>query len=60
MIFKALEIGKFTYVLPVSVGINFTFAVIVGYFIFNDTLSFISLLGIGFIFFGVILMSTVN
>ncbi len=59
MIFKALEIGKFTYVLPVSVGINFTFAVIVGYFIFHDALSFISFLGMGFIFLGVVLMSLV-
>lgn len=57
LIFKALALGKFTYVLPVSVGLNFLFAVLVGYFIFNDKLSFLSLSGIVTILIGIVIMS---
>jgi len=45
-IFKALELGRFTYVLPVSLGLNFSLAIVVGYFIFNDHLSVMSFAGI--------------
>ncbi|MBW1909652.1 MAG: hypothetical protein JRJ11_08965 [Deltaproteobacteria bacterium] len=59
-IFKALELGRFTYVLPVSVGLNFSLAIVVGYFIFNDHLSVMSFAGIFFILAGIIIMSSVQ
>jgi len=57
MIFKALHLGKFTYVLPVSVGLNFLLAVGLGCFLFQDKMSGLSILGISFILSGIVLMS---
>ena len=47
VMFKALSEGKFSFVVPLSVGINFILTVIVGTSIFNDKLNAISYIGFG-------------
>ena len=57
VMFKALSEGKFSFVVPLSVGINFILTVIVGTSIFNDKLNAISYIGLSLILSGIILMS---
>jgi multidrug transporter EmrE-like cation transporter len=56
-IFKALSVANFTFVIPVSSGINFVLTVIAGYFIFKDHLNMISFIGFTLIISGIILLS---
>lgn len=60
LLFKALSIGNFTFIIPVSAGINFFLTVIAGYFLFKDQLSFISFIGFALILSGIILLSIKN
>lgn len=60
VIFKALSTANFTFVIPVSTGINFILTIIVGYYVFKDPLNFISLLGFGLIILGIVLLSINN
>lgn len=57
VIFKALSTANFTFVIPVSAGINFILTVIAGYYIFKDQLSIISFIGFALIISGIILLS---
>lgn len=57
VIFKALSSANFTFVIPVSAGINFILTVIAGYYIFKDQLSFASYVGFTLIISGIILLS---
>jgi multidrug transporter EmrE-like cation transporter len=57
VVFKALSSANFTFVIPVSTGINFILTIIVGYYVFKDPLNFISFLGFGLIISGIILLS---
>jgi multidrug transporter EmrE-like cation transporter len=57
IVFKALSTANFTFVIPVSTGINFILTIIVGYYVFKDPLNFISFLGFGLIISGIILLS---
>jgi uncharacterized membrane protein len=57
VMFKALSLGKFSYVVPLSTGINFTLTVILGVFLFGDKLSIFSVLGLVLILTGIIFMS---
>ena len=57
VIFKALSTADFTFVIPVSAGINFVFTIIAGYFIFKDQLNVISFVGFTLIISGIILLS---
>ena len=57
VVFKALSTANFTFVIPVSTGINFILTIIVGYCVFKDPLNFISFLGFGLIISGIILLS---
>lgn len=57
VIFKALSLGRFSYVLPISTGINFSLAVIIGIFFFGDRLNIYSWLGLLFILMGIVFMS---
>ena len=57
VVFKALSTANFTFVIPVSTGINFILTIIVGYYVFNDPLNFISFLGFGLIISGIVLLS---
>ena len=57
VIFKALSMANFTFVIPVSAGINFVLTVIAGYFIFKDSLNYISFIGFALIISGILLLS---
>lgn len=57
VIFKALSLANFTFVIPVSAGINFVLTVIAGYFIFKDSLNYISFIGFALIISGILLLS---
>jgi multidrug transporter EmrE-like cation transporter len=55
---KILADNAFLTAVPIFVGINFFFTVLVSLFIFKEPIMFSSLAGIGFIFLGVWLIST--
>ncbi|MFN4313162.1 MAG: hypothetical protein ACK4E0_02630 [Chitinophagaceae bacterium] len=57
VIFKALSLANFTFVIPVSAGINFVLTVVAGYFIFKDSLNYISFIGFALIISGILLLS---
>lgn len=57
VIFKALSSANFTFVIPVSAGINFVLTVIAGYFIFKDQLNMASFIGFALIISGIVLLS---
>ena len=57
VIFKALSTANFTFVIPVSAGINFILTVIAGYYIFKDQLSLASFAGFALIITGILLLS---
>jgi multidrug transporter EmrE-like cation transporter len=54
---KALSMQRFTYVVPVSNGLNFFITVLVGTYIFKDVLSRASLFGLCLILTGIIITS---
>lgn len=56
VIFKALSLGKFSYVIPIATGINFALTVMIGRFVFGDILTISSYAGLTVIFFGIFLM----
>jgi multidrug transporter EmrE-like cation transporter len=60
VMFKALSAANFTFVIPVSAGVNFILTVIVGYYLFKDSLNLISFIGFGLIISGIILLSVNN
>jgi multidrug transporter EmrE-like cation transporter len=60
VMFKALSSADFTFVIPVSAGINFVLTLIAGYYIFKDKINFISYIGFAFILSGIILLSVNN
>jgi multidrug transporter EmrE-like cation transporter len=57
VMFKALSAANFTFVIPVSAGINFVLTIVAGYFIFKDQMSFISFIGFALIISGILLLS---
>jgi multidrug transporter EmrE-like cation transporter len=57
VVMKALSMEKFSFIFPVSIGINFAMTITAGYFIFGDRLSFFSFTGLFFILAGILLMS---
>ncbi|MEK6794983.1 MAG: hypothetical protein AABZ39_09415 [Spirochaetota bacterium] len=57
IIFKGLSSGRFSYVMPVAVGINFILTVAAGAILFGDRLSLLSFLGISLILLGIVFMS---
>ena len=60
VMFKALSTANFTFVIPVSAGINFILTVIAGYYIFKDQLNMASFIGFALIISGIILLSLNN
>jgi len=60
VLFKALSLGNFTYIVPMSVGINFILTILAGYIVFNDQLNFVSYIGFCLIISGIILLSLNN
>ena len=57
VMFKALSIGKFSYVIPITTVTNYVLTVFLGHFIFGDRLSLFSLAGLSLILVGIIVMS---
>jgi multidrug transporter EmrE-like cation transporter len=57
VVFKALSSANFTFVIPVSAGINFILTIIAGYFIFKDQLNMASFIGFALIISGILLLS---
>jgi multidrug transporter EmrE-like cation transporter len=57
VLFKALSNGNFTFIIPVSAGINFILTVIAGYYIFRDHLNVVSFVGFTLIVSGIVLLS---
>ena len=57
VIFKALSSANFTFVVPVSTGINFILTVIAGVYIFKDQLNLMSFVGFTLIISGILLLS---
>ena len=60
VMFKALSTANFTFVIPVSAGINFILTIVAGYYIFKDQLNLASFLGFSLIISGIILLSINN
>lgn len=60
VMFKALSTANFTFVIPVSAGINFILTIIAGYYIFKDQLNVASFVGFALIISGIILLSINN
>ena len=60
VMFKALSTANFTFVIPVSAGINFILTIIAGYFIFRDQLNMMSFIGFTLIISGIIMLSLNN
>ncbi|MEP7373116.1 MAG: hypothetical protein ABI675_06960 [Chitinophagaceae bacterium] len=60
VMFKALSTANFTFVIPVSAGVNFILTIIAGYFIFKDHLNMASFIGFTLIISGIILLSINN
>jgi len=60
VMFKALSSANFTFVIPVSAGINFILTIIAGYYIFRDQLNMASFIGFTLIISGIILLSLNN
>lgn len=57
VMFKALSSGQFSFIVPVSSGINFILTVMVGYFLFKDSLNFASFVGLAFIITGILILA---
>jgi multidrug transporter EmrE-like cation transporter len=57
VMFKALSSANFTFVIPVSAGINFVLTIIAGYYIFRDQLNLASFIGFALIISGILLLS---
>jgi multidrug transporter EmrE-like cation transporter len=60
VMFKALSTADFTFVIPVSAGVNFVLTIIAGYFIFKDKINVVSYIGFTLILSGIILLSINN
>jgi len=60
VMFKALSTANFTFVIPVSAGINFILTIFAGYYIFKDQLNMASFIGFTLIISGIILLSLNN
>jgi len=60
IMFKALSIGKFSVVIPLSAGINFGLTVVLGVFLFKDNLSLLQMTGLFLILLGIIIISLGN
>jgi multidrug transporter EmrE-like cation transporter len=57
VLFQALSSGNFSFIIPISVGINFILTVMVGYFLFKDQINIVSFIGFALIISGIVLLS---
>lgn len=56
MMFKAFSLGKFSLISPIATGINFFITVMIGFFIFKETLTALHFAGLSLIFIGIIII----
>jgi len=56
-LFKALSTNNFSLIIPIANGINFILTVTLGYYLFQDKLSFMSFLGFVLIISGIVVLS---
>jgi multidrug transporter EmrE-like cation transporter len=54
---KALSLSQFSFVIPLTISINFIFTTLIGVFFFKDRLEFLSYIGLIFILAGIILIA---
>jgi multidrug transporter EmrE-like cation transporter len=59
-LFKALSTNNFSLIIPLATGINFMLTIAVGYYLFQDKLSPVSLLGFVLIIMGIVVLSVNN
>jgi multidrug transporter EmrE-like cation transporter len=59
-LFKALSTNNFSLIIPLATGINFILTIMVGYYLFQDKLSALNLLGFVLIITGIIVLSLNN
>jgi|JI6StandDraft_1071083.scaffolds.fasta_scaffold58261_2 uncharacterized membrane protein len=57
VLFKALSLGKFSLIGPMSNGINFICTITIGYFFFHDRLSVYQIFGLFLIITGILFIS---
>jgi multidrug transporter EmrE-like cation transporter len=57
IMFKALSSGQFSFIIPVATGINFSLTILVGYFLFKDSLNLTTFIGLGLIISGIIILA---
>jgi multidrug transporter EmrE-like cation transporter len=57
VLFKALSVVEFSFVIPLATGINFLLTVLVGYYLFSEKLGPLAYVGIVLIFTGILLLS---
>ncbi|MEO8769692.1 MAG: hypothetical protein ABI402_06400 [Ferruginibacter sp.] len=60
LMFKALSFAEFVFIIPIATGINFLTTVLVGYFLFNERVNYISFIGFSLILSGIIVLSLNN
>lgn len=60
LMFKALSFSNFTFIVPIATGINFVTTVIVGYFLFQEKVNYVSFIGFSFILCGIVILSLNN
>lgn len=58
--FKALSTNNFSIIIPIATGINFIMTIAVGYYLFQDKLSLLSIIGFILIISGIVLLSLTN
>jgi len=58
VLFKALSLGSFSLIVPLSTGINFLCTTAIGYFLFNDKLNFYQYVGLVLILSGILFISS--
>lgn len=56
-LFKALSTNNFSLIIPIANGINFILTVMLGYYLFQDKLSFMSFVGFVLIIGGIVVLS---
>ena len=56
-LFKALSINNFSLIIPLATGINFILTIVLGYYLFQDKLSYLSFLGFILIIGGIVIIS---
>jgi len=60
VIIKALSLERFSYVVPIAHGMNFSITVLVGYILFGDRLSIGSYVGLILVIAGILIMGIYN